>query len=128
MEKEIFGLWKGLGRTVSIHLPLIMFEEDGNQIIYCPPLDLSGYGPTEVDARASFNVMMDEYFRYTINKGTLAEDLKSMGWKLTKKNLKKPVTPPDISYTLSTNEEFKRIFNNFDFHKGNTEVAIPAIY
>lgn len=127
MDKEVRGLWKGYGRTITIHLPLIIFEENGNQIIYCPPLGLSGNGLTESEAKASFNVMMDEYFRYTVNKGTLAEDLKSMGWKVTKKNLKKPLAPPDISYTLSTNEEFKRIFNNFDFRKGNTEVAMPAM-
>jgi len=40
---------------------------------------LSGYGANEDEANNSFEVTLGEYFRYTVNKNTLAADLKKMG-------------------------------------------------
>jgi hypothetical protein len=119
------GTWKSGIQEIKCKLPLIIFEEDNNQIFYCPALDLSGYGATEDEAYRSFYEVLGEYFRYTTNKGTLFEDLKRLGWTL-KKNLKKKAIPPALSTLLETNEDFSRIFNTYDFKKTVTEVSLPA--
>ena len=120
------GTWKNRIQEIKCRLAVIVFEDDGNHIFYCPALDLSGYGKSESDAYKSFHEVLSEYFRYTSNKGTLAEDLKKLGWTL-KKSIKNRAIPPALSYLLETNEDFSRIFNEFDFKKTETEVNLPAI-
>jgi hypothetical protein len=127
MTKEVHASWSNNRSIITLKLPYILFEEDGSQILYCPPLDLTGYGQTEEDAKHSFEIVLEEYFRYTINKGTLISDLEKLGWKFKKRSLRKTIIPPDLTYSLSANEDFRRIFNTHDFRKGNTEVAMPAV-
>ena len=67
-------------KKINSELAIFLFKEDDNYITYSPALDLSGYGKTEEDARNSFNVVLKEYFDYSISKGTLYKDLKSHGW------------------------------------------------
>jgi hypothetical protein len=111
---------------VDSQFPLISFIDDNTHIIYCPVLDLSGYGNDETEARKSFDTVLEEFLTYTINKKTLWTDLKKLGWTI-KKNKKKPVaTPPSLSCLLETNEEFNRIFNNYPFKKYNTGITLPA--
>ncbi len=112
--------------TVEVNLPVIIFKEDGSTISYCPALDLAGYGNTEKEASESMNVVMEEYFSYTIHKKTLDKDLKKLGWKV-KKNMHKKMTPPSVSTSLETNENFKRIFDNNSFKKVDTTFQIPAV-
>lgn len=64
---------------INSELTIFLFKEDDNFIAYSPALDLSGYGKTEDDARASFDIVLKEYFDYTIHEGTLYQDLKSHG-------------------------------------------------
>ncbi len=120
------GSWKNGYQEIKCKLPLIIFEEESNHIFYCPALDLSGYGATEEEASHSFNEVLSEYFRYTTHKGTLAKDLKRLGWTLRKSLKKKPI-PPTLGKLLETNEDFSRIFNNHDFRKIETEIRLPAI-
>ena len=108
-----------------MNLPVILFEEDGAQIMYCPALDLSGYGKTETAAFDSFKIVVAEYFDYTLKKKTLLDDLSRLGWQLGK-NLKKKLTPPAFSKLLQTNDNFKRIFDNHSFRKTDTLIQIPA--
>ena len=74
MKKKVVitGSWRSASNIVKVRLPLIMFSEDDTQIIYCPALDLSGYGKTEPEARESFEITFDQFLQYTINKKTLA--------------------------------------------------------
>lgn len=65
---------------INSELTIFLFKEDDNFIAYSPALDLSGYGKTEDDARASFNIVLKENFDYAIHDGTLWQDLKSHGW------------------------------------------------
>jgi hypothetical protein len=120
------GTWSGGQNEIECTLSLIIFEEDNNHIFYCPALDLSGYGSTEAEASSSFNQVLSEYFSYTVNKGTLAKDLRRLGWTL-RKSLRKKATPPELSKLLETNEDFSRIFNTHDFRKTQTVVNIPAM-
>src|SRR5690348_16424759 len=95
--------------TVDVNLPVIIFKEDGSTVSYCPALDLAGYGNTEKEAQESMGIVMEEYFSYTIHKKTLDKDLRRLGWKV-KKNMHKKMTPPSVSTSLETNDNFKRIF------------------
>jgi hypothetical protein len=118
------GSWANNNVKINIRLDLISFEEDGTNIIYCPALDLSGYGNTESESKESFNIALDEFFSYTRNKGTFDSELKRMGWTF-KRRKRKPVTAPNLAYLLSENEHFNDIFNKHDFKKFNTNVEMP---
>lgn len=121
----VSGHWVNGKNKIVCNLPLIIFEEDNNVITYCPALDLSGYGPTEAEANKSFEVTLTEYFRYTVNKKTLAEDLRKLGWTL-RKSLKKEPIPPTLTNLLNKNKDFSRIFNTYDFRKRSTTINIPT--
>ncbi len=125
-KRTITGQWVSGKNKIECTLPLIIFEEDNCIITYCPALDLSGYGISEIEANRSFEETLSEYFRYTVNKKTLAVDLKKLGWTI-KKDLKKPPIPPTLENLLSSNEDFNRIFNTYDFHKRSTTINMPAI-
>jgi len=124
-EVSIQGEWRSGKNVITCNLPLILFEEDNNHITFCPALDISGYGPTESEANKSFEITLGEYFRYTVNKRTLEEDLKKLGWTI-KKHLKKAAIPPSMVELLENNEDFNRIFNTHDFRKRSTTINIPA--
>jgi len=125
-KQMVSGQWANGKNRIKCSLPLIIFEEDNNIIAYCPALDLSGYGSTEEEAKRSFKVTLSEYFRYTVHKKTLAEDLKKYGWTVGR-NLKKKLIPPTLENSLQKNEDFSRIFNTYDFKKRSTTVDIPAL-
>ena len=118
------GDYKSSREKILMSLPLIEFEEDGSQIIYCPALDLSGYGKNENEAKQSFEIVLEEFFRYTLNKNTFFEELTRMGWKIKKGN--KPMSPPQMSDLLEKNENFSRIFNEHNFRKFDKEILIPV--
>jgi hypothetical protein len=117
------GLKNGL--TLSVNIPMIVFEEDELSILYCPALDLNGYGKTEDEALEAFKITLQEYFRYTINKGTLREDLKKHGWTIPRSK-SKPMLPPNLSELLRDNLELEEIFNDKSYRKFDMPVEIPA--
>jgi len=121
---SITGDWQQGNNMIQVKLSMIFFEEDGNRIVYCPALDLSGYGNNESEAFESFKMTLGEYFNYTVHKGTLAKDLKSMGW--TVKSRHKKMVPPSMQRLLSENENFSRIFNNHAYRKFDQVFDIPA--
>lgn len=112
-------------RMIDVNLSIIIFKEDDTHLVYCPALNLTGYGDSEDQAMKSFEVVLSEYFNYTINKQTLEADLQKMGWNI-RKSLRKPATPPDMTYLLKHNEVFRNVFNNYAYRKEDTQVAIPA--
>jgi hypothetical protein len=122
------GQYKGNFNTgdtqFDVQLPVISFIDDNTHIIYCPALDLSGYGNDETEAKESFDIVLEEFLTYTASKKSLWADLKKLGWAVKKSN-QKAATPPSISKLLDTNQEFNRIFNNFPFKKYNTGISLP---
>jgi hypothetical protein len=118
------GVWKEGNKGFDVRLSLIMFEEDGSQIVYCPALDISGYGNTEKEAKESFTISLGEFFTYTTHKKTFNEEMTRLGWKL-KRN--KYMKPPNMSELLAKNENFSRIFNDHSFRKVDQQITIPVI-
>lgn len=122
-KKVVFsGSWQGGAENIEVNLPLIAFQEDRSEIIYCPALDVSGYGTTEKEASESFLIALGEFFRYTLNKKTFLSELTGMGWKIRKS---RPMRPPDMSVLLKNNDNFSRIFNSYNFKKYSETISIP---
>jgi len=125
-KQTMSGQWISGRNRIKCDLALIIFKDENNIIAYCPALDLSGYGSSEEEAKKSFEITLSEYFRYTVNKRTLAEDLKKNGWTI-RKNLKKKPEPPTLANLLQKNEDFSRIFNTYDFQKRSATIDIPEL-
>ncbi|MEA5110417.1 hypothetical protein SDC9_37018 [bioreactor metagenome] len=118
------GTWKSHEHTVEVKLPMILFEEDGTHIMYCPALDVSGYGYNETEAKRSFELSFAEFLKFTTNKRTLHKVLTAMGWSIRSKS--KPMIPPPISRLLEDNENFRNIFDNYPYRKVDESLCIPA--
>ena len=127
MEKKAVasGTLRASGQKVKVRLDLIKFEDTGCQIVYCPALDLSGYGKTNEEAEESFKITLEEFFRYTLNKNTLKKELLRLGW-VVKDGARAKMTPPDMSVLLSSNRQFRSIFNKHSFAKSAQTFALPA--
>lgn len=95
-------------------------------MIYAPALDLFGYGKTKKEAKESFEITLDEFVRYTVNKGTLIPELKRLGWEVLKSKKKPKLIAPSLSSLLSDNEQFNELFNEGEYHKYDQQVSIPA--
>lgn len=95
--------------SYNIKVSVVEFQESNTYIIYCPALDLSGYGESDSEAKRSFEVTLHEYIRYAVNKGTLDEDLRAHGWK--KRGSSLSMVPPSMTQLLESNKNFSKIFN-----------------
>jgi len=123
---------KNLGHTsqyrdgrnwVNVKLSLIEFEEDGLYFVYSPALDLTGYGKTEVEAKESYNIAMEEFLTYTTHKETVFEELERLGWTISKK---KKISAPSLPELLQSRSYLEEIFTEKQFRKTDENVAIPA--
>lgn len=110
--------------SINFELPLFLFEEDNVWFAYLPSLDLNGYGETEVEAKESLNIVLDEFLRYTLNKDTLLSEMKRLGWQI--KSKKKPMHAPAISDLISTNEQLREIINYKEYSTSHYQVNVPA--
>ncbi len=122
---ELNGTWNSGKDNISMKVPVILFEEDGCQIMYCPALDVSGYGNTEEEARNSFHEALNEFLLYTTHKKTFVSELRKLGW-VPKKSRYKSLTPPSMTQLLTENENFSRIFNSFPFRKVDESITLPC--
>ena len=109
---------------VMISIPVIIFQELEIHIVYCPVLDVTGYGNTEDEARTSFNHCLQEFFHYTLNKKTLYGELEKLGWKV--KRGRHEATPPLMTDRLNDNENLSRILNDLPFCKEEMSIQLPA--
>ena len=129
MEDQTHGFMESTYRhgkkQVKVKVSIIIFEEDNSTIVYCPALDLSGYGSDEREALDAFKTVTLEYLKYRDNKNTLFQDLSAHGWVIPKHSRQK-LAPPPMSELLTNNNEFNRVFNNLPFKKIDEEFAIPA--
>lgn len=118
------GTWQSPSHSVEVNVPLIIFEDGNSHIVYCPALDVSGYGADENEAKASFETSLSEFILYTTRKKTLNKVLTDMGWTIKSKN--KPMVPPPFSKLLGENDNFRNIFDNYPFKKVDEDIMIPA--
>ena len=61
---------------------MYIFKEDNAFIVYCPALDVSAYGDTEIQAKEAFESVFESTLKYMLNKKTLKEDLIKHGWEI----------------------------------------------
>lgn len=73
-------------KKVTVKLALLLFEDGGVNIAYCPAVNVYGYGNTSTEASKSFEVCLEEFFTYTLRKKTLVKELENLGWRI-KKNI-----------------------------------------
>lgn len=112
-------------KRVDLDILIVTFIEEGIYYYYAPQLDVYGYGQTETEAKESFEVTLHEFFRYTLNKATLHDELIRLGWKI--KPNKKQMTAPDFSDVLRGNADFKNIVETRTFTKKLHNVQMPAL-
>jgi hypothetical protein len=79
------GTYNDGKNKLEVSLLLIVFEDSGTQVVYCPALELSGYGKNESEAENSFQTSLGEFILYTTRKNTLRDELVKTGWKISNK-------------------------------------------
>jgi hypothetical protein len=122
-QYKITGNWSDGRKTVTVNLPVMYFQEGDSHIAYVPVLDLSGYGNNQDEAMQSLNIVLQNYFDYTIKKNTLAEDLKAHGWTVRKKT--KPYIAPELTDLINQNEYLHDIVNKKPYIMHRIDVALP---
>lgn len=108
--------------NIEVKVDLIEYEENGIYYVYSPAFDLVGYGKTAIKARESWQIVLEEYFSYTLNKKTLIKDLESRGWTIKKK---RQFTSPSLTWMLQNNDQLSDIYNNHNFQKITKPVLVP---
>ena len=106
---------------VETELALISFQEDDVFFVYCPALDLTGYGYNENEAKESFSQTLKMYLEYTTNENTLSKDLELHGWEKSNRKFKSL----DFDFLFRHNEQLKNIVNNRDFSKYKEQIQFP---
>jgi len=122
-QVDFSGKWQHGKGTITVNVPVMLFEEDGTCIAYIPVLDISGYGADEDEAKRSLETSLEAYFSYTVNKNTLVEDLKAHGWIIRKQN--KPYIAPEITDLINKNEYLHDIVNTRPYKMNRMDVAMP---
>lgn len=129
MAEYLFeGKYSNETGRVKVNLLLFHFQdEDGINFIYSPHLDLTGYGNTEDEAKASFGIVFEDFVDYTLKKRTIGKVLKGLGWKVEGK-LKKPkeILAPSIESVIGKNKHVSEIFNKYPVNTYHQQVGIPA--
>ena len=123
-EAKLAGGFQLGGKSLIVNLKVVFFEEEHISYAYLPSLDLTGYGNTGNEAKESLKIVLDEFLRYTLNKNTFFIELQRLGWKI--KSKKKPMTPPEMSDLINTNEQFRDIVNHKQYTTSNYPVNLPA--
>ena len=117
------GRYRDGKNAIDVKLSLIEFEEDGVHFVYSPALDLTGYGKTEKEAENSYSIAMEEFIRYTATKDTIFQELKRLGWKVSKNH---KVTVPSLPDLIKNREYLVEIFTDKEYRKIDRQVSIPA--
>jgi len=112
---------------VDTHLSLLSFVENDIHYLYSPELDIYGYGQNETQARDSFTTTFKATISYMVNKRTLTEELKTLGWTVKKNKKGVLYTPPLFSNLIEENEEVRNIVNTKVYTKYNHAVQLPAV-
>lgn len=77
---------------------------------YTPALDLTGYGPTKVEAEKSFDITLEQFIQYTANKKTIFDVLEDLGWTTNRK--KKMIKAPDHNELEKYNPIYRKLLSD----------------
>ena len=80
------------GAITDLHVETLLVRDDSGQYVaYCPALELSSYGDTEAEARHAFNEVLTCFKQDVAQRGTLNQLLLALGWQ-------RHVTPTTVTY------------------------------
>ena len=84
------------------------------QIAYCPSLDISTSGKDYGDAVKNFFERFQIYMETSLEMGTLWDDLRDHGWKVTEKKLillsfSRLVRKPEVSRLLGSHINYEKV-------------------
>ena len=66
---------------IMFKLQLQLMKEGETAVIYCPALDLCGYGHTPEEAKKDFDTALKIFLDETAAHQTLEKALEELGWK-----------------------------------------------
>ncbi len=119
-QKRLDGTFVGKKITTEAqNIPVFILEEDETTIYDIPVFDISGYGYTDEEAKASLITVLNKFFRYTTNKKTYETELIKLGWK-SKKN--KKYVPPSRSKLVKERAYLTEIIDEHEFIKLSIEM------
>lgn len=115
------------GNHIELGMVLLAFqEEDKVHFVYSPAFDLSGYGNTEEEAYASFQIALTEFLRYTVNKQTLYVELERLGWKIKKSKKLQVTKAPSMDDLVENNEYLAEILKEKNYKEIKETISIPS--
>lgn len=107
---------------VEVSLDLISWEENKIHFQYSPALDITGYGNTHQEAKESFQIQLKEFVNYTLNKGTVYDELERLGWTVNKR--KKKIVAPEDAELLADNETYRHLIKMEGINKSSTNLEL----
>jgi predicted RNase H-like HicB family nuclease len=85
---------------LEFNLPVSILREGKKFVAFSPALDLSTSGDTHEEARRRFTEIVNIFFEELIQKGTLEEVLRNLGWRRVQKKWSPPVVVSQESKTV----------------------------
>ena len=105
---------------IKVDVSVFLFKEDDVFHAYCPELDLVGYDYTEEGAKKSFEYVLRDYFDYTVENGTLEQDLLNHGWRKSKSGKVSEPTPT----SLLRRSQLRKVLGKREFSKYSIPVLL----
>ena len=100
-----------------------IFREGDNLIAYCPSLDISTSGKDYSDAVKNFYERFQIYVETSLELGTLWDDLREHGWKVTERKL----TPPSFSRLIRKPEVSRLLGGHINYEKVSAPMRIATM-
>lgn len=123
MIGKVKGKVRSSAGDIIVSLDIISYREDGCRIVYCPALELSGYGRTKAAAEESFKITLHEFFEYCIEHGTLPMAMQELGWTVEKTGA---VVPPTMNDMYSSRAELRELISERSFTKHRSNISLPV--
>lgn len=129
MPPYIFeGKYRDKTAIVRVKLLLVHFQDENKvHFVYSPHLDLTGYGNDVIQAKDSFEIVLEDFVDYTIKKKTLTKVLTELGWEL-KGSEKRPkkIIAPSITSVINENKYVSEIFDKYPVNTYHKEIGLPV--
>lgn len=86
--------------VLEFQLPVSILREGKKYIAYSPALDLSTSGRNYKEVKRQFTEIVNIFFEELVNKGTLEEVLRGLGWQRIRAGWSPPVLISQESQTI----------------------------